>query len=552
MFSIRQNKMNYSYKTLLFVIALFIGMDAKAQMNIPPGLDFSTFLQTDYEKLNPEEFAKRITAEDLRSYLTKIASDDFQGRETGSPGSDLAADFITGKIKSFGIPPVPATNSYLQPIQFNWTAWNQTEMTLGEQSYRHGWDFIAYPGRNENLEIDYVSEITFLGYGIDDENYSDYQGKNVVGKIIAVLKDEPTNLNGISKITGTSDLSEWSTDWQKKVKAAKANGAKAILIIDNELQKRASETRNQWFGRQVTLGEQPDFEKLCNSIYISSSFAKELFAKYYKKVIKARKKIQKKGKSIEITFPTEFSIRLDKKSSSLKGNNILAYIEGTDPELKEEILVVSAHYDHLGMRGDDIYNGADDNGSGSSTVLEIAQAFADAKKAGIGPRRSVLCMWLTGEEKGLLGSQYYTDLPLFPLEKTVADINVDMVGRVDKKYIDNPEYIYVIGSDRLSTALHAINEGVNDRFTNLTLDYTYNAENDPNRYYYRSDHYNFAKKGIPAIFYFNGTHKDYHRTSDTVDKIQFDKMAKIAQLVFYTAWEITNRTDRIEVDVNSQ
>ncbi len=185
----------------------------------------------------------------------------------------------------------------------------------------------------------------------------------------------------------------------------------------------------------------------------------------------------------------------------------------------------------------------------TSTVLEVAQALAEAKSQGQGARRSVLCMLVTGEEKGLLGSQFYTERPIFPLERTIVDINVDMVGRVDEKYADNPEYIYVIGSDRLSTELHEINERMNTVYTQLTLDYTYNERDDPNRYYYRSDHYNFAEKGIPAIFYFNGTHADYHRTTDTVEKINFEKMEKVAQLVFHTAWELANRDQRIVVDV---
>ena len=533
----------------IIIASLFIGSALPAQMNIPPDLDFSTFLQNDYEAFNPDEYVETITVKDLKSYLNVLASDEFQGRETGTKGNDLAAYFIKNQLIKFGIPPLPQTDDYFQPIQFNWTAWNKTEMRLGEETFRHGWDFLAYPGRNNSIDLGYINEITFIGYGIDDPAYSDYQDVDVTGKVIALLKGEPTNADGTSKITSTNESSDWTTDWKKKVQTAKAKGAKAVLIIDNKLQDRASSTRNLWFGRQVTLGAQADFDKLCNSVYITSTMAKTIFGKNYKKVIKARKKIQRKNKSVAIQIPTDLSLKLDKKASSLKGNNVLGYIEGTDPELKDEIVVVSAHYDHLGMRGKDIYNGADDNGSGTSTVLEIAEAFAIAKKKGIGPRRSVLCMWVTGEEKGLLGSQYYTELPLFELDKTIVNINVDMVGRVDKKYKDNPEYIYVIGSDRLSTDLHAINEGVNTRFTNLTLDYTYNAEDDPNRYYYRSDHYNFAEKGIPAIFYFNGTHKDYHRTTDTVDKIQFDKMAKIAKLIFYTAWEITNRDDRIKVDV---
>ena len=312
----------------------------------------------------------------------------------------------------------------------------------------------------------------------------------------------------------------------------------------------ASETRGQWFGRQVTLGKSAkDHQQYANSLYISSSMAKTILGDQMGKVVKARKKMQKKGKSKAVSIPVNLRLTQNIASRSLNSNNVLGFVEGTDEKLKKEIVVITAHYDHLGKRGQDIYNGADDNGSGTSSVLEVAEALMDAKAKGVGPRRSVLCMLVTGEEKGLLGSQYYTARPIFPLENTIANINVDMVGRVDQKYADNPNYIYVIGSDRLSTELHEINEAVNATYTKLTLDYTYNAPDDPNRYYYRSDHYNFAEKGIPAIFYFNGTHEDYHRTSDTVEKINFEKMETVARLVFHTAWELANRDKRIEVDV---
>jgi Zn-dependent M28 family amino/carboxypeptidase len=170
----------------------------------------------------------------------------------------------------------------------------------------------------------------------------------------------------------------------------------------------------------------------------------------------------------------------------------------------------------------------------------LAEAFMEAKKAGSGPKRSILFLWVTGEEKGLLGSQYYAENPVYSLEKTIANVNIDMVGRIDDHYIDNPNYIYVIGSDRISPELHKINEEMNQRYAQLILDYKYNDEKDPNRYYFRSDHYNFAKKGIPSIFFFNGVHEDYHRDTDTVDKIHFGKMEKIGRLIFQTVWELAN------------
>lgn len=227
--------------------------------------------------------------------------------------------------------------------------------------------------------------------------------------------------------------------------------------------------------------------------------------------------------------------------------NVVAFIKGS--EKPEEIVIISAHYDHLGMDADgEIYNGADDDGSGTVAVMAIAEAFQKAVEEGNGPKRSILFLHVTGEERGLLGSKYYTNFPIFPLKNTVVDLNMDMIGRVDEAHENNPNYIYLIGSDKLSTELHNLSEEMNTKFTKLDLDYTYDDDNDPNRYYYRSDHYNFAKNNIPIIFYFNGTHENYHRISDTPDKINYELLEKRTKLVFYTAWEIANRENRISVD----
>ncbi|EAQ49690.1 M28 family metallopeptidase [Leeuwenhoekiella blandensis] len=227
--------------------------------------------------------------------------------------------------------------------------------------------------------------------------------------------------------------------------------------------------------------------------------------------------------------------------------NVVAFIKGsTKPE---EYIVISAHLDHVGVRDDgEVFNGADDDGSGTVGVLEIAEAFNKAVEAGYRPQRSIVFLHVTGEEKGLYGSRYYAENPIFPIENTVADLNIDMIGRVDDAHKDNENYVYLIGSDKLSTQLDSISTAVNNKYMNIDLDYTYNDENDPNRFYYRSDHYNFAKQGVPIIFYFNGTHEDYHRVSDTPDKINYPMLAKRAQLVFLTAWEVANREDRIIVD----
>ncbi|WP_299890891.1 M28 family peptidase [uncultured Lacinutrix sp.] len=219
--------------------------------------------------------------------------------------------------------------------------------------------------------------------------------------------------------------------------------------------------------------------------------------------------------------------------------NVLAYIKGS--EKPEEVLIISGHLDHIGVENEDIYFGADDNGSGSMAILEIAQAFKIAEREGHRPKRSVLFMHLTAEEIGLQGSLYYTQNPIFDLNKTIANLNIDMIGRVDDRHKDNPNYIYIIGADRISKELNFVSEKANNSFTNLELDYKYNAEDDSNNYYYRSDHYNFAKQNIPVIFYFNGEHPDYHKPTDTPDKINYSLLEKRTKLIFATAWQLANK-----------
>ena len=237
-----------------------------------------------------------------------------------------------------------------------------------------------------------------------------------------------------------------------------------------------------------------------------------------------------------------------RKGSGIKSSeNVLAFIKGS--EKPEEVLVISAHLDHEGMDKDgNVYNGADDDGSGTVSILEIAEAFQQAVKDGYGPKRSILFLHVTGEEKGLYGSKYYTQNPIYPLANTIANLNIDMIGRVDEIHKEDPNYVYLIGSDKLSTDLHNISENIRRRHSDINLDYRYNAENEPNRFYYRSDHYNFAKHNIPVIFYFNGTHEDYHKITDTPDKINYEMLEKRSRLIFATAWELANRNKRPVVD----
>lgn len=488
--------------------------------------------------------ASGISPATLRDHMTILASDSLEGRETGQRGLDMAAEYIRRNIRSMGLYSKTGYENYFQKVAFTFSRWMDNDMYINGKRFRLLWDYITMPEDNQNYEIISSPEVIFLGYGIDSPAYSDYKDINVEGKVIMINKGEPVDKKGNSYITGNSGLSEWSADMTKKLETAKSKGAKLVLIIEEDIKKKVEEKRKFLLSPFLELGSTKDkVLKTANYVYISSDIAREIIGANDKKILKARKKLEK-GKPSPVILATDFIMNMAKDVKVLEGQNVIGYIEGKSK--KDEVIIVSAHYDHLGKRGDEVFNGADDNASGSSTLLEIAQACQQAVLESQRPERTIAFVWFCGEEKGLLGSQFYTEFPEFPLENTVANVNVDMVGRIDEKYKDNPNYIYVIGSDRISQDLHQLNEDVNQKYAQLTLDYTYNDEKDPNRYYYRSDHYNFAKKGIPAIFYFNGTHDDYHRTTDDVDKIEFDKMANVGKLIFHTVWELANRPERIK------
>ncbi len=501
------------------------------------------------------QFAANITAAELKSHIEALASDEFEGRETGTEGQRKAAGFIASYLQKIGLPPIGQDSSFFQRIIFSSESWHngQIELKLNGQHYRYLSDFVSFPSTNSNRDEFSTNEVIFLGYGIDDPKYSDYKGVNVKGKTILIHKAEPVDEEGISRLTGQPTPSEWSLDWRKKLEAAYQHGVSMVLIIDPAVKSTVNLYRSTLLNSRQQMGEGGLPEgRYANNAFISSELVEKIAGSSSAKLAQLEEEIKKTGKPAHLQLSCNLEMMQKKDLRQLIGSNVFGFIEGRDPKLKDEIVVVSAHYDHLGKRGNSIYYGADDNASGTSAVMEIARAFAEAKRQGHGPRRSVLCIFFSGEEKGLLGSEFYSEHPVFPLENTVADVNVDMIGRTDKVHEGNPNYIYVIGSNRLSTELHDINEAANATFTQLELDYTFNARNDPNRFYYRSDHYNFAKKGIPSIFYFSGVHKDYHQPGDTADKIMFDKTEKVAKLIFHTVWELANRDGRIKVNVKGQ
>jgi Zn-dependent M28 family amino/carboxypeptidase len=285
-------------------------------------------------------------------------------------------------------------------------------------------------------------------------------------------------------------------------------------------------------------------------IYVSPVFANALLKESGVTIEAMQEKLNKGKMTKPLSIKSPVLFHVEQKIERIEAENVLAFIEGSDPVLKNEVVVVSAHYDHVGIINGQIHNGADDDASGTAAAMEIGEAFNQARKEGKGVKRSVLVLHVSGEEKGLLGSEWYSDHPVYPLNTTVCDLNIDMIGRIDPEHKDS-NYVYLIGSDKLSTDLHKISEQCNQAHTNLVLDYTFNSPDDPNRFYYRSDHYNFAKHNIPVIFYFSGVHEDYHKPGDDAHKILYNKMETITRLVFHTAWNVANRDERLKVDVVS-
>ncbi len=494
-------------------------------------------------------FAESITIDELKQHLHTLTSEAFNGRETGSPGQEKAAQYLVHQLKEMGVERVPGLNNYWQDVVFTWVKWEKLAVEINGIQYQHLKDFLCLKDLNRNMPNLDVNDVLYMGYGIDDPNYSDYHRGKINGKVIMILMGEPIGKDSTYRISGSHTPSPWSTDVELKLKAAARAKAKLILVVDPLLSKRIDLHRNRVLAQSLHFSA-PDSIPYPNTIFISPAMARAIIGARENSFLKNRNRIRYTGRGRPLHLPVTMKIQQHLSRNPLYSKNVMGIIPGTDPSLQKETVIISAHYDHLGRRGKSMYPGADDNGSGTSAVLEIMEALAMAKKEGIGPKRNVMCIFFTGEEKGLLGSQYYSLFPAIPLDETTTNVNIDMIGRVDGEHLEKSHYIYVIGSDRLSTELHAVNEATNDVFSHLDLDYTYNAKDDPNRFYYRSDHYHFAKHGIPSIFFFSGVHSDYHRPSDTVDKILFDKYHAVTKHIFHTVLEIASRTEPLKVDVH--
>lgn len=471
-------------------------------------------------KIAPEAYGNQISAEDLRKYLTVIAADSMEGRATGSRGQAMAAEYIKSHFKKIGLDPI--TSDFYQKVPLFAMAPGQSLLSDNDQQFLNFKDF-AYLG------IGPVKEDRVPLIFVANDNVSVADDLDVDGKAVLIVSNKRSN--------------------ELPVQSLLDRGAALVLICiskdDQAFLQYAGRIQSHLASSRPSLNKPQATSEFESLVFVSPSLVEKLF----KTPVDKLKSIADQS-ALEKIKSSQISCELRNEIKEIETGNVLGFLEGTDR--KNEVIVVTAHYDHIGMldfgNGDRINNGADDDGSGTVAVMELARVFAKAKKEGNGPRRSILFMTVTGEEIGLFGSYYYTENPVIPLDQTMVNLNIDMIGRTDEAHIQTPEYVYVIGADKLSKELNSVSEEINRQYTNLMLDYTYNDVNHPSNLYKRSDHWNFAKNDIPIIFYFDGIHKDYHRPSDEIDLIEFPLFEKRVRLVFYTAWELANRDKKITVD----
>ncbi|RYE19843.1 MAG: M28 family peptidase [Sphingobacteriales bacterium] len=502
------------------------------------------------------KFSQYINEGSAKKHLTILASDEFEGRETGKPGADKAATYIAGEFKKLGLQ-APVKGSYFLDVPLTENTFKVSNFTINGTALTPGKDFYSSVGYSANNTVK-ATEVIFLGYGISDEKFDELKNIDITGKVVIYINEGEPLKNGVSIITGTATRSQWSLSRGKRNTFLRSKKPALILVTGPKVAANLKSFGTSIMAPSLTIKKENEQALVSQPLVlnITTEMASQLLKNTGKTYEQLKAEIDSAGVPKSQVVKADIATSYTTTIGDVKAVDVLGFLPGSDAKLKKEVLVISAHYDHIGLEpegkpGDRINNGADDDGSGTTGILEIARAFTEAKKAGKGPKRSILFLGNVGEEKGLLGSEYYSDHPVFPLANTITNLNIDMIGRVDPAHKDTPEYCYLIGSDKLSTTLHKISENANATYTNLKIDYKFNDPNDPERIYYRSDHYNFAKHGIPIIFYFNGVHEDYHAVGDEVEKIDFPLLVKRAHLVYYTAWELANRAERPVVDIKN-
>lgn len=471
-------------------------------------------------KITPTIYGDQISIENLKRYLSFIAADSMEGRATGSRGQAMAADYIKSHFKTVGLESI--TPDFYQKVPLFAMAPGQSTLVSNSSKFSNFKDF-AYLG------IGPVKEDPVPLIFAANDRVSVADDADISGKAVLIVSDKRSNELPVQNLLD--------------------RGAKLVMLCiskdDQAFLQYAWRIQNHLNSSRASLNKPEATSEFESLAFVSPSFVEQLF----KTPVDKLKSIADRSE-IEKIKPSQISYELRNEVKEIETGNVLGFLEGTDR--KNEVVVVTAHYDHIGVmdtgNDDRINNGADDDGSGTVAVMELARVFAKAKKEGNGPRRSILFMTVTAEEIGLFGSYYYTEHPIIPLDQTMVNLNIDMIGRTDEAHMQTPDYVYVIGADKLSKELNAVSEKTNQQYANLILDYTYNDVSHPSNLYKRSDHWNFAKNDIPIIFYFDGIHQDYHRPSDEIDLIEFPLLAKRVKLIFYTAWELANRDKRIVPD----
>jgi len=499
-----------------------------------------------------------IAANQIRDYLTFIASDEMEGRDTPSRGLDLTAKFLAMNLTRWGFKPAGDNGSFFQHIELqrNRADSGQTKVEINGRTLTAGTDYLPVAGAG-NVS----GQLVFAGSGwfVKSKEIDAYKGIDPSGKI-AVIFGAP---NSFPRGVARADLGKAGVDSINPVDYARNKGVVGIIYVP-DFQYLANWQRNRARimerGSTVVTKFQTQSNAPLPSIVITPETANAIFAGEPQSASTIFNASYGNGLPSSFLMRDQKSVTMNvtNNSETVPTQNVVAVWEGSDPLLKAEYVALGAHYDHVGSgcartATDNICNGADDDGSGTTALLGMAEALA---KAPARPKRSILFVWHAGEEKGLWGSRYFTEFPTVPLNQVVAQINIDMIGRSKKEgdtsranaELTGPNAIYLIGSTMMSTELGEIVNTVNKSYLNITFDTKYDDPKDPNRFFFRSDHYMYARKGIPIIFFFDGTHEDYHGVGDTAEKIDYQKMEKVTRTIYMTLWEIANRPARLKVD----
>ncbi|HUR97725.1 MAG TPA: M20/M25/M40 family metallo-hydrolase [Pyrinomonadaceae bacterium] len=495
-----------------------------------------------------------VTANQLKEHLTFIASDELEGRDTPSRGLDIAAMYIAQHLGTWGIKPAGDRGSYFQKfaLKSSKIAPAATSVEFAGQAYEYGKDFLTSTVDANIADTPAV----FAGYGwvIKSKNINPYEGISVKDKIVVVVNSLPKGVTN-ADLKGAN-----GGDWISPVLYAQLNGAKAVITFPTfgNLANWDATRWNQSEKGIVQFGSQPSAIKI-PSVTASPKMLASLFyrEKFTASVLFNKTYAYEPLESFDLKPEKRLRISVGTKSTDVYTQNVVGILEGSDPVLKNEYVAVGAHYDHVGTNpfaaGEDkIWNGADDDGSGTVAVLAIAEAMAKGQR----PKRSMLFIWHAGEEKGLWGSEYFSENPTVPISSIITELNIDMIGRYQNPGDENPQNkalpkqgeIFLIGSRMMSTELGDLSDGVNKGFLNLNYNFKYDDPNDPEQFFYRSDHFNYAKKGVPIIFYMDGSHADYHQVTDSIEKINFESMEKVTRTILATGWELANRATRPKVD----